>query len=147
MQPRAAYIKTYLAPEISNLEMVGSWESTQGKYCMCLPCAHTFPQAFCFCPLLETGARWTFGLAQCGCGYVLVLSCCERVGVLVVSLAFFSTSCRTNRAYRSAIAESGTEGILLTLLIALRTTCWTYCEDKTLCFPKTTGLFNKITLT
>lgn len=140
-------MKTYLAPEISNLEMVGSWESTQGKYCMCLPCAHIFPQAFCFCPLLETGTRWTFGLAQWGCCYILALSCCERVGVLVVSLAFLSTSCRTNRAYHGATAESGTDGILLTFLIALCTTCWTYCEGKTLCFPKSAGLFIKMTLT
>lgn len=77
---------------------------------MCLPYVHTFPQAFCFCPLLETGARWTFGLAQCGCSSVLVLSYCERVGVLVVRLAFFSTSCRTNHAYHGAIAESDTKG-------------------------------------
>lgn len=77
---------------------------------MCLPCVHTFPQAFCFCPLLETGARWTFGLAQCGCSSVLVLSYCERAGALVVILAFLSTSCRTNHAYHGAIAESDTKG-------------------------------------
>lgn len=111
---------------------------------MCLPCAHTFPQAFCFCHYWRQELAGPLAWPSVAAVMFLCLSCCERVGVLVVNPAVFSTSCRTNRAYRGAIAESGTEGTSLTFLNALHTAYWTYCEEKTLCFPKTTGLFTKM---
>lgn len=90
MQLRAVYraLSTQnpsLAAEILNLEMAGGLENTQGKSCMCLPCVHTSPQAFCFCHYWRQELDGPLAWLSVVTVMFLCPSCCERVGVLVVS--------------------------------------------------------------